>query len=347
MLNRRFDNIDVLRAIAAFGIVMVHVLKNVEFTAMPVNAVYNFISSFFLLKMERFVSLFFLISGFAVSCGYYNKIKNGEISIGDFYTRRFSKVLPLFVVIVLIESVYLLVFRLMNFHDVIIESIADISLFYAFLPFSSISIVGVGWALGVIFSFYLLFPFIVFCTWTKKRSWLSLIVAIFLSYSARTYFTYDGVFSNCNITLWIHYFIAGVIIFLYKEYLSSLLEKYRFVYIPLILLGFLLSFCVLSDNVLVENIKNMIAWSLVIVSSLGKNWKLSETKVIKKCSQYSFDIYLIHMLILRTLQLIKLPTNIGLLSLLLYTILVFSIAFFIAFLFGVFMKKLSTIKKRK
>lgn len=345
-MNKRYENIDFLRFLASFGIVMVHVLKNIEFSAMPSNIIYSYISSVFLMKMEKYVSLFFLISGFSISCGYYNRIKNNDISMNRFYIKRYSRILPLFAVIVVAESLYLLVSHNMGLSDVFFESIADVSLGYAFLPFSSISVVGVGWALGVIFSFYILFPFIVFCTWTKRRSWFVLLLTILLSYGARTYFTYKGAFSNCNFVLWSHYFIAGVIIYLYKDSISILLEKEKSLCVLLLVVGYVLSFTVSFESVFIENVKNLLAWSLVLISTLGKNWKITETRVVKVCSQYSFDIYLLHMLVLRLFQKTNLLASNGVLSMLVDTLMVFSFALCIAFMFGILVKKISRIEKK-
>lgn len=68
---------------------MVHVLKNIDFYDMPSQGVYGYISTLFLMRMEKFVSFFFLISGFSISCGYYHRVKDGNISMNDFFTKRY------------------------------------------------------------------------------------------------------------------------------------------------------------------------------------------------------------------------------------------------------------------
>ena len=35
-----------------------------------------------------------IISAFGMCCGYYNKIENNEISVNEFYKKRFQKILP-------------------------------------------------------------------------------------------------------------------------------------------------------------------------------------------------------------------------------------------------------------
>jgi len=340
-MRKRYENIDLLRFIASLCIVMVHILKNNVFSGLPTSAIYTSFASLYLLKMEKFVSLFFVISGFSISCGYYEKIKNNSISVNNYFVKRYFRILPFFGFLTIVESCYLLATHTLNSSSVLFETIIDFSLIFAFLPFSKITIVGVGWALGVIFAFYILYPFIVFCTWTKKRSWILLILTVFISYSVRIYFNYDGLFSNCNFMLWCHYFIAGVIIYLYKDDIKRFLGNSVFISIVLLLGGFYLSFNITFGSVFFENIKNMLSWSLVLISTLGDAWIISKSTIVKISSKYSFEVYLAHMLILRFLQKCNLISNIGIMSVVADTIIVYGLALLVAYLFEFTTKKIT------
>lgn len=345
-MKRRYNNIDFLRFIASLGIVMVHVLKNIDFYDMPSQGAYGYISTLFLMRMEKFVSLFFLISGFSISCGYYHRVKDGNISMNDFFTKRYRRILPLFAAIVLVEAGYLFVTHNMETIGIIFESVADLTLVYSFLPAASISIVGVGWALGVIFAFYIIYPFIVFCTWTKKRGWISLLVAVFLSYSARTYFSGAGSITNCNIAMWAQYFIAGVIIYLYIDQISAWIEKSKLLSLGVFVFGFFLAFFVSLDSIFLENVKNLLSWSIVLISALGQDWSMSETRIVKLCSQYSFDIYLLHMMVLRLLQKCHLVSCNGIWGVVADTAMIYLSALLIAYLFSLVLKTMSPMRKR-
>lgn len=50
------------------------------------------------------------------------------------------------------------------------EAFANMTLSFGLIPGNDISVVGVGWFLGVIFLFYMLFPFFVFLMGTKEAS---------------------------------------------------------------------------------------------------------------------------------------------------------------------------------
>ena len=70
----------------------------------------------------------------------------------------------------------------------VIEGIADITLVYALLPNASISVLGVGWFLGIVFLFYMIFPFYCFLMRSKKNAWLTFVVCVFYNLSEQLYF---------------------------------------------------------------------------------------------------------------------------------------------------------------
>lgn len=97
------------------------------------------------------------------------------------------------------------------------EAIADVSLLFGLFP-NKISVIGVGWFLGVVFAFYLIFPF--FCTLveTKKRAWLALAGSLLLNYIGGSYFCLE----RTNIVYSLCFFIAGGLIYLYRENIAKI-----------------------------------------------------------------------------------------------------------------------------
>lgn len=95
------------------------------------------------------------VSAFGMCCGYYQKVLNNQISWSDFYGKRFKKILPFFALLVLLDV------AMSHSLGSIYEGFADLTLVFGFLPADIISVIGVGWFLGLIFVFYLIFPF--FC----------------------------------------------------------------------------------------------------------------------------------------------------------------------------------------
>lgn len=91
----RYDNINALRAISAIGIAMMHYLANLKQTPDM-----GWIGSILIPWFTQFVFLFFIISGFGLCCGYYERIKTGAITPNDFYAKRYKRILPFFALLI-------------------------------------------------------------------------------------------------------------------------------------------------------------------------------------------------------------------------------------------------------
>ena len=79
-VRMRFDNLDGLRAISCLAIIGYHVKK---WTDMPLVGIGGRIVN----TLTQFVPLFLILSGFGMFCGYYERIKNNQISLNDFYKK--------------------------------------------------------------------------------------------------------------------------------------------------------------------------------------------------------------------------------------------------------------------
>ena len=180
-MNERYENLDGIRAYACIGIVMMHVKANGNFG----------ISGFFydrvIASFTNFTFLFMLLSAFAMCCGYYERFKNNSISLEQFYKRRYQRIWPFFALLCTIELIA----------DHSLTSLyewADLTLAFGLLPNADISVVGVGWFLGVIFAFYMIFPFFVFL----------------VGFTARSNLIYSSIF-----------FVAGGLIYLYRDQIKN------------------------------------------------------------------------------------------------------------------------------
>lgn len=149
--QKHFHSLDGLRAIAALSIVAMHVLSNSNYKMS------GFIAQRVIPSFSDFVFLFMTISAFGMCCGYYERIMHNQLSLSHFYERRFRKILPFFGILVLLD----LILEPSLSH--LYEAFADLTLLFGFLPEAgNITVIGVGWFLGVIFVFYLIFLFSVF-----------------------------------------------------------------------------------------------------------------------------------------------------------------------------------------
>ena len=198
--NNIFFSINGLKALACLGIILMHLKSNLDYQLagnFPIIMISNF---------TNFVFLFMIISSFGLCCGYYEKIKNNQINPEKFYSKRIKKILPFFAFLVVLDIIIE--------HNIssIIEGMADLTLLFGLLQ-KDISVVGVGWFLGLIFIFYLMFPFFTYLFSNKRRALIITIISIFMNFSCIYYFNVG----RTNMFYSFVYFCIGGLIYLYKN----------------------------------------------------------------------------------------------------------------------------------
>lgn len=297
--NNRYENLDGLKVIAAFGIVAMHVSSNMGHPLTSEIAT-NIIGS-----MTHFVKLFLILSGFGMCCGYYEKFKAGTINIETFYKRRYEKLWPFFALICILDVV------ISPSANSVYEIFANLTMLQGLLPNPQISVVGVSWTLAVIFVFYLLFPFFCFLLFSKKRAWFGFIIAGIYNILCQLYFfdeqhVLGNFIERENILYSAIFFMAGGLIYLYRDELERL-KNIRIVAVVFLAIT-ASAYYFLSQNDLV-----MAAFSVaIIIFSITDSGKLGENKLIKHLSSISFEVYLSHMMIYRVLEKLKINHMFGL-----------------------------------
>lgn len=264
---------------------------------MHIRANTNYIISGYLYNkvipsFTNFVFLFMVISAFGMYSGYYEKFLNNKIVLSDFYKKRFKKVLPFFSILVILDV--LLFPSVESFY----EGFCDLTLMFGFLP-KFLSVIGVGWFLGLIFIFYISFPFFVFLLETKKRAWI--VFALSLIYNYISYNFFD--LGRNNILYSACFFIAGGLIYLYRQKILNYNKNLIF-FITVIII---IAYYVFDENVY---ICLSIACMLLICAIL-KQGGILENKITKFFSSISLEIYLSHMLIFRVIEKLKLNIILG------------------------------------
>lgn len=301
----RFESLDGLRTIAALGIVAMHVAFNLNYE-IPVLRETNV-----LYFIDNFTYLFMLISGFGMCCGYYERVSRGKITPSQFYKKRYEKILPFFACLVLLDLI-------MSFSvNSLIEGIADITLVFSLLPNPNISVIGVGWTIGVIFIFYLLFPFFCFLLENKKRAWIAFAVSIFYNIAAELYFldtthVIEGFRNRTNFAYCAMFFVTGGMIYLYKDIIREKIHKYRIVAL-VIAWASTLGYVFRPDGVsiILQNLWQLQIFAMWVCYAIGTNGKILCNKVTSFISGISFEIYLCHMVIFRLVEKLGLHYALG------------------------------------
>lgn len=288
MKKEHYGAIDGIRTIACIGIVMMHVAANTDYS------ITGFFYNSMIPSFTNFVFLFMTVSAFGMCCGYYHKMLNNQINLSDFYTKRFKKILPFFALLVLIDVL------LSPSLNAIYEAFADLTLLFGFLPNAgNISVIGVGWFLGLIFVFYICFPFYCVLIKNKKRAWIAFFISLIFNYICSVYFDVGRtniLYSSC-------YLIAGGLIYLYRTNIRSLNQW--------ALLVAVLFSVVLYYLIGANTLTCLLVSSSLLIYAISNRGGVLQNKFTAFISTISMEIYLSHMVIFRIVEKLGLHQVIG------------------------------------
>lgn len=295
MEGKHYDAIDGLRMIACFGIVMMHVRASCSYDLS--GFIYDKVISSF----TNFVFLFMTVSSFGMCCGYYRKIINNQLSLSYFYGKRFKKILPFFGFLVLLD------FILAPSVDALYEVFANLTLMFGFLPNAgNITVIGVGWFLGLIFVFYICFPF--FCTLieNKRRAWIAFAISLIYNFVGFSYFNIERtniLYSGC-------FFLVGGLIYLYRNEIEKI---NRWVGLSVVAVSVILYYTV-GGNVWMRLLVSTVLLIYAVIcanSGISQKATLLQNNVTKFFSSISMEIYLSHMVIFRVIEKLGLNKAVG------------------------------------
>lgn len=325
--TKHYGAIDGLRAIAAIGIVMMHIAANNKYE------ISGFVYDRIIPSFTNFVFLFMSVSAFGMCCGYYEKVLKNQISVADFYKKRFQKILPFFAILVLIDVI------ISPSVNSLYEAFADLTLLFGLLPGAgNITVIGAGWFLGLIFVFYLCFPFFCYLIESKRRAWFAFAISLIYNFVCAQYFDVGRnniLYSGC-------FFLAGGLIYLYREVIEKINS---WIALGMVAIAVVAYYAVSSNAMMCLLVSVMLLIYAVIVSSVGikrgETDKCAETvktdrgeshtetadinqaeispnlggglqnRVTRFIGGISMEIYLSHMLVFRVIEKLHLNTVIG------------------------------------
>ena len=288
--RENYGSLDGLRAYAAIGIVMMHVQANIA-----VKPSVNVLTEKVIPWFTNFTLLFMVVSAFSMCCGYYDRVKNGEITPTKFYAKRYHRTWPFFAMMVMIAFV-------MNpSWSTFCQSFADLTMCFNLLPNPEIEVIGVGWFLGTVFTFYMLFPFFTFLLDNKRRGWMVLGLSVVFCYIAMTYFSSPNIVvapvGRRNIIYSTPFFISGGMIYLYRHAIKRWVDKYWQLAMVVCVVLTILKFVVEVKEF--EILPDLIVFSAWLMYALGAKGVVLNNKVVKYLSGISMEIYLCHMMFYR------------------------------------------------
>lgn len=297
--KEHFNALDGLRSYAALGIVLMHILANIK-----IKPSVNYITEHLIPFFSDFTLLFMMVSAFSLCCGYYQKIKDGTITPNKFYRKRYLRILPFFAILRLLD------FVLSPSIESLYEIFSNLTLCFGLLPpTTEIHVIGVGWFLGIVFLFYMLFPFFVFMLDNKMRGWISLILTIIFAFISFEYYSNPG--RKCMIYC-APFFVIGGMVYLYRKPISKFVKSN---FSMACIITIILTICYFTFK---ENVHNpflyytleLLVFTLWLLYAIGSTDLVLNNKIVKYLSTISMEIYLAHMVIYRVVEKIHLENYI-------------------------------------
>lgn len=298
----RYECMDGLRAFGCIAILVWHVFANSEYRLPFV------LSSVILPSFNDLVYLFMLISGFGIFNGYYEKMIHGG-DIVHFYKRRYCKLLPFFSCLILVDVC------MQRSADSLVQGLMEATMLFGLVPKNGFTVIGVAWTLGVIFVFYLLFPYFVFLFSNKRLAWISFVGSLFISTAMENYFLtprfgIEGIPPKTTFLYCMPFFALGGILYLYRERIEQYVSSNQLFYL-LVCLALTLAYYLLPEQIVGVNVhiyKLMILFGFWLTYAMGENSILLKTKPASFLSSISMEVYLSHMVAFRLVEKIGVPS---------------------------------------
>ncbi|OOM76325.1 acyltransferase family protein [Clostridium puniceum] len=299
MTNNKNDKIFIsglesVRGISACLIVYFHVWALCGFAGGSVvldSIVSNFDSS---------VRMFFLLSGFALLCGYEKSLFSSEVSLKNFYIKRFFKIAPVFYLVVIIQVLISYFFQ--NHLYSITSIIMSATLLFGFLPVNQELIVWASWAVGIECIFYLVFPLFVLIAKNKYYLIVSLILSLIITYNYSSLIGNGIPNSHMNILIYLSYFFMGGVLYRIIPLISKIKKgkAWNIIEIPFLITSLMLG--ILITKLFSRDIGMLIAFSLIICGAIYGYSCIIENKITRFLGSISYPMYLLHMIVVQVLS---------------------------------------------
>lgn len=291
-----YNSIDGLRTLSCLGIILMHIQANTKY---QLNG--SFLFERFIPSLTWLVYLFLMISGFGMCIGYLNKFHSGTVDLEAFYMKRYSKILPFFGLLLIIALV--MEHSLSTVYEISIE----VMLLHGLLPNNAVSVIGVCWTLGVIFLFYLLFPAFSVLMKSKKRAWLSLAISLWIvfvcdHYFFSDYFVTESFTPRHNFLYCLPMFIAGGLIYLYRDRIKNICNKYGWVILVCCIVATVTWYFIPCKSKSLFYVGTLMLYYFWLSYAIGSDNRFLSSKMMKFLSNISMEMYLAQMVIFRVIE---------------------------------------------
>lgn len=318
---QRYNSFDGLRGFAAVGILLMHYLSNMppqigQALGASGPLLYGQVIPF----LTALVYMFFILSAFSLCCGYLGKFPVRCVRIGDasvpvsefdaerFYSRRYARIWPFFALLVCLD------FAMAPSTGTLCEAFADLTLAFNLLPNSDISVIGVGWFLGLMFLFYMVFPWFAFLLQNRRRAWFAMAIAlafhiVLVRYFLTNRFCTPGQMASPrhNFIYSFPFFLAGGLLYLHRDRLDVRSLAGRLVLLAAAVAASIVLFtpfrpAPFGESTLYTGIVFVLWIAYAATGGIAVcGFKLLDNPVAAFLGRYSMEIYLCHMMVFRAI----------------------------------------------
>lgn len=295
--SKKYENIDCLRSLSCFAIIAMHIQANTSYNIEGI--IWNTIIP----SWTWLVYLFLIISGFGMCCGYYDKIADKTVDIEQFYIKRFKKTVPFFACLILLAVV------MEHTLEGLYEGFMELTMAYGLLPNNELSILGVSWTLGVVFLFYIMFPYFVFLLRNKRRAWMVLVVSLVINQMCSQYF-FTGKFVIDTFTprhsflFCIPFFVGGGIMYLYREQTRQFVSRHRWLVLSGCVIATVIWYVVPNKigAVQIFTLKSLLLFSLWLIYAISVQSHIMDNRIMRYFGEISMEMYLAQMVVFRVIE---------------------------------------------
>jgi peptidoglycan/LPS O-acetylase OafA/YrhL len=309
-----FENLDGLRAISAFSVILFHISIWVKYETSYFNKWISFFISFGWKGGDLGVMFFFILSGFLITYLLFIEIENNKsINIFKFYIRRILRIWPLYYITLFIG--FILFPSLLMFLNVDFKETANIYLYILFLTnidhiyyvLPKSGILGVQWSVSIEEQFYLIWP-ILLSVFKSKISFIILCILLFIFSEYYSIENHDNGLLHFSIFNNIRFLIFGAILAFFSFYFKNFLffqqiSKKVIIIIYLIFLIIIYNFRNLEYffHFSVLELLIIFFFGFVILEQNYSNnsfFKMKKFTVISYFGKLSYGLYLMHMVVI-------------------------------------------------
>lgn len=292
--NTRLYNLDYLRGLCAFGIMLYHYLS---WTKGDLSA------TTFMGRLGIYgVGIFYVLSGLMLFYVYYDKMNFKKEDLISFFKKRVFKIFPLLWFVTIYSII--LSRKIPNLFDLFL----NLSGLFGFVKWTAYFSAGV-WSIGNELVFYAFFPF--FILFSKKYKWLMGLLSLALL-ALFLYFTFVGLDAHQDLrSQWAIYInpLNQVLLFLAGFFIGLLFRKVEMKNaLTLLLLGVSVALFIFyptteADKISIVTGENRLIFSLISIIICLCFFKLRIKlpgifhNPLKLLGEASYSVYLLHPLV--------------------------------------------------